>query len=154
MSRFTVESTYRLPVYRHRTYDAPTPAEACRQAIGDDDWSAEKYDYETAGETYVTGIWSGADAAYHGSSIAAPSHFQETIQRKVDHFQELVDQLAYVAQPMGLSKTDFERWLPMAIAAVEKAKAIIEERGDPDGRRLRRRHKQQWRQPPQDSCRK
>ena len=42
MHKFTVESTYHLPVYRHRTYDAATPADACRKAIGDDDWSAGK----------------------------------------------------------------------------------------------------------------
>jgi hypothetical protein len=131
MPKFTVESTYHLPVYRHRTYDVTTPAEACRRAVEDDDWSAEKLDYEMAGETYITGIWPGADAAYRAESVAVPLQFHETIQRKACHFQELFDQLAYVAQPMGLSRADFERWLPKAIAAVEKAKAIIQERRDP-----------------------
>ncbi|TYR33478.1 hypothetical protein FY036_07835 [Mesorhizobium microcysteis] len=134
MPKFTVESTYHLPVYRHRTYDAATPADACRQAVQDDDWSAEKFDYETAGETYVTGLWPGAEAAYRTESIAVPSQFHETIQRKAAHFQELFDQLVYVAHPMGLSKVDFERWLPKAIVAIEKAKAIIEERRYPDER--------------------
>ncbi|MGT2467765.1 hypothetical protein ACVOMV_27375 (plasmid) [Mesorhizobium atlanticum] len=97
MSKFTVESTYHLPAYRHRTYDAATPADACRQAIEDDDWSAEKFDYEAAGEAYITGIWSGADAAYRAESVAVPSQFHGTIQRKADHFQELFDQLAYAA---------------------------------------------------------
>ena len=41
-------------------------------------------------------------------------------------------QLAYVAQPMGLSAVDFERWLPGARAAVEKAEAIVEDRRNPD----------------------
>lgn len=132
MSKFTIESTYHLPIYRHRTYDAAMPAEACRQAIEDEDWSAEKFDYETAGETYIAGIWSGADAAYRTESVAVPSQFHETIQRKAGHFQELFDLLAYVAHPMGLSRADFDRWLPKAIAAVEKAKAIIEARRDPD----------------------
>lgn len=132
MSKFTVESTYHLPAYRHRTYDAATPADACRQAIEEDDWSAEKFDYETAGEPYITGIWSGADAAYRAESVAVPSQFHGTIQRKADHFQELFDQLAYAAQPMGLSTVDFDRWLPRAIVAIEKAKAIIEHRRDPD----------------------
>ena len=132
MPKFTVESTYHLPVYRHRTYDAATPADACRQTIQDDDWSAEKFDYETVGETYITGIWSGTDAAYRAALVTVPSQFHETIQRKADHFKELFDQLVYVAQPMGLSIVDFERWLPKAIVAIEKAKAIIEERRDPD----------------------
>jgi hypothetical protein len=61
-----------------------------------------------------------------------PSHFDETIQRKADHFSELLDQLAFVAQPMDISRTDFESWLPKAMAAVEKARAIVEERRDPD----------------------
>ena len=63
MPIYTVETTYRVPVYRQRTYHAATPAEACRQAIKDDDWSNDKLDYEAAGETYVTCIWIGADAA-------------------------------------------------------------------------------------------
>lgn len=49
-----------------------------------------------------------------------------------DHFHELLDQLAYVAQPMGVSKVDFECWLARATAAIEKARAIIEERRNPD----------------------
>jgi hypothetical protein len=78
-----------VPVYRQRTYDAAAPAEACRQAIEDDDWSNDKLDYEAAGETYVTGIWLGADAAYSGAPVAVPSHFDETMQRKAVHFEVL-----------------------------------------------------------------
>ena len=55
MPRFTIETTYRLPVYRQRTYEAETLEEACRLAIDDDDWSEQKEDYESSGETYVTG---------------------------------------------------------------------------------------------------
>ncbi len=33
MPRFTIETTYRLPVYRHRTYEAETVEQACRLAI-------------------------------------------------------------------------------------------------------------------------
>ncbi|RWE81077.1 MAG: hypothetical protein EOS63_10370 [Mesorhizobium sp.] len=132
MSRFTIETTYRMPYYRHRVYDAATPEEACRLAIEDDDWSSELPDYECAGPTYVTGIWKGGGAAYEGKEIPVPSHFDETIQRKADHFSELLDQLAFVARPMGVSVADFERWLPGALAAVEKARAIIEKRRDPN----------------------
>lgn len=32
----------------------------------------------------------------------------------------------------GLSNVDFVRWLPKAIAAVEKARAIVEDRREPD----------------------
>ena len=89
MPTYTVETTYRVPVYRQRTYHAATPAEACRQAIDDDDWSNDKLDYEAAGETYVTGIWLGTDAAYSGEAVPVPSHFDETIQRKAAHFEVL-----------------------------------------------------------------
>jgi hypothetical protein len=132
MPRFTIETTYRIPYYRHGVYDAATPEEACRLAIEDDDWSCEQPDHECDGPTYVTGIWKGGGAVYEGEDIPVPSHFDETIQRKADHFSELVDQLAFVAQPMGISKVDFARWLPKAMRAVEKARAIIEERRDPD----------------------
>src|SRR5579883_1031900 len=89
MPTYTVETTYRVPVCRQPTYAAATPAEACRQAIEDDDWSNDKLDYEAAGETYVTGIWLGADAAYSSDAVPVPSHFDETIQRKAAHFEVL-----------------------------------------------------------------
>lgn len=132
MPRFTVEATYRMPYYRQRTYDAATPDEACRLAVEDEDWSGELPDFECAGATYVTGVWIGTDTAYEGEALAVPSHFHETTQRMVDHFHVLLELLASAAQPMGLSRVDFERWLPKALAAVEKARAIIEERRDPD----------------------
>ncbi|MBB6414070.1 hypothetical protein [Mesorhizobium sangaii] len=132
MSKFTIETTYRLPVYRQRAYEAATLEDACLLAIDDDGWGDAKEDVDTSGETYVTGIWSGADAAHRGEAAAIPSQFRETVQRKAEHFRDLLDQLAYVAQPTGLSMVDFERWLPNAIAAVEKGRAIIEERSNPD----------------------
>jgi hypothetical protein len=36
MPVFTIETTYRLPVYRQQTYEAATMEEACRRAIDDD----------------------------------------------------------------------------------------------------------------------
>lgn len=87
MPDYTIETSYRLPAYRHRTYHAETVVLACRQATEDDDWSAEKLSYEDAGETYVSGIWNGVDAAYSGPAIPVPSHFSETAERKVKHFE-------------------------------------------------------------------
>ena len=63
MPEFTIETTYHLPVFRHSNYAADTPELARRQAIDDTDWSGQREDYESSGETYVTGIWQGADAA-------------------------------------------------------------------------------------------
>ena len=105
MPAYTIETTYRVPVYRQRTYDAATPAEACRQAIEDDNWSNDKLDYECAGETYVTGIWLGPDAAYSGAAVAVPSHFDETIQRKAAHFEVLFGLLKIRSQSDGQTLT-------------------------------------------------
>ena len=77
MPSFTIETTYRLPVYRQQTYEAATMEEACRLAVDDDEWSDEKRDYESAGETYVTGIWSGENAAYTGAAQPIPAHYVE-----------------------------------------------------------------------------
>ena len=75
MPTFAIETTYQLPVYRQRSYAAATVAEACRNAVADDDWSGERHDYEAAGKAYVTGIWSGADGAYRGEPVLVPSQF-------------------------------------------------------------------------------
>jgi hypothetical protein len=132
MPAYTVETTYRVPVYRQRTYHAATPAEACRQAIEDDDWSNDKFDYEAAGETYVTGIWLGADAAYSGETVPIPSHFDETVQRKAAHFEVLFGLLKIVvADEVAQRRTD-AYWLARANAAIAKAEAIIEGARDPD----------------------
>jgi hypothetical protein len=132
MPAYTVETTDRVPVYRQRTYHAATPAEACRQAIEDDDWSNDKLDYEAAGETYVTGIWLGADAAYSGDTVPVPSHFDETIQRKAAHFEVLFGLLKIViADQVAQRRTD-AYWLARANAAVAKAEAILAGARDPD----------------------
>jgi hypothetical protein len=132
MPLFTIETTYRMPYYRQRTYRAATIEQACRRAIEDDDWDCELPDYECPGPTYVTGIWKGRDTAHRDEEIYVPSHFGETAHRMISHFHELLGQLAHIARPMGLPAAEFDLWLPKAMAAVEKARAIIEERRDPD----------------------
>lgn len=132
MPTYTIETTYRVPVYRQRTYDAATPAEACRQAIDDDDWSNDKLDYEAAGETYVIGIWLGANAAYSGAPVPVPSHFDETIQRKAAHFEVMFGLLKIViADQIAERRTD-AYWLARANAAVARAEAILAGARDPD----------------------
>jgi len=121
MPTYTVETTYRVPVYRQRTYHAATPGEACRQAIDDDDWSNDKLDYEAA-----------ADAAYSGQTVPVPSHFDETIQRKAAHFEVLFGFLKIViADQVGQRRTD-AYWLARATAAIAKAEAILDGARDPD----------------------
>ncbi len=89
MPAFTIETTYRLSAFRHRTYHAATPAQACRLAVEDGDWEGEKLSHESAGETYVSGIWRGADTAYRSEAVPVPSQFEETEQRKAGHFETL-----------------------------------------------------------------
>lgn len=132
MPRFTIETTYRIPYYRQHTYEAATFAQACRLAIDDEDWEDELPDYECVGPTYVTGIWKGGNSAYEGEEIDVPSHFDETAHRMISHFHELLEQLAHIARPTSLPTAEFDRWLTQARTAVEKARAIIDERPDSD----------------------
>lgn len=129
--RFTIETTYRLPIYRHRTYEGQTVEAACRLALEDDDWNGEKQDYETAGQTYVTGIGPGENAAYKTNAIPVSTAFEDSLQRKADHFEALVALLTEAAQRMGLSRADFELWLPRAQSALAKADAICAGLPDP-----------------------
>ncbi|RUW87468.1 hypothetical protein EOA30_36050 [Mesorhizobium sp. M8A.F.Ca.ET.059.01.1.1] len=55
-----METTYHLSVFRHSTYLAGTPDVACRFAIEDSDWSGQREECESSGETHVTGIWGPA----------------------------------------------------------------------------------------------
>jgi hypothetical protein len=74
MPLFTIETTYRLPVYRHRTYAADSVEEACRIAIADDDWWDQKHDYDNSGPTCVSGAWEGPAAAYQGDPLPYMDH--------------------------------------------------------------------------------
>ncbi|TIQ41823.1 MAG: hypothetical protein E5X49_16870 [Mesorhizobium sp.] len=124
MPLYTVETTYRLPVYRQRSYRAASPEEACRLAVDDDGWEDAKEDVETSGETHVTGLWKGRDAACSGPEIAIPDEFDETVQRKAELFDILVAIVREPVRPMGLSQYEFERWLPRALAVLARAEAI------------------------------
>ncbi|WP_342740014.1 hypothetical protein [Bradyrhizobium sp. B117] len=90
MPLFTTETTYRLPIYRQRTYEAETLDRACDLAIADEGWDDKKSDVEASGDTYVTGAWEGRDAAYIGRLLTFPSRFDEQVQRKTHHFEVLL----------------------------------------------------------------
>ena len=124
MKTYTIETTYRVPNYRQRTRSAETVEGACRLAIADEDWTGALPDFETAGETYVTGAWEGADAAYSGPAVEVPEAFGETVYRKAELFEDPVALLREPAQPMGISEHAFRTWLPRAMAVLAKADAI------------------------------
>ncbi|WPE24292.1 hypothetical protein [Shinella zoogloeoides] len=132
MPDYTIETSYRLPAYRHRTYQADTAALACRQAIEDDDWSGEKLSYEDAGETYVSGIWNGVDTAYSGHAVPVPSHFSETTERKVRHFEILLGLLKLLLADVQAGRAASDDWIERAISAVARGEAILSGARDPD----------------------
>ncbi len=130
MPLFTIETTYRLPVYRQRTYEAETLDQACDLAIADEGWDDEKLDVETSGDTYVTGVWEGRDAAYSGRALDVPSRFDEQIQRKAAHFEVLLGLLKVFAHAPDGEPIDGPFWRRRLTDAIAKAEAIIA--GSPD----------------------
>lgn len=131
MPLFTIETAYRLPVYRHQIYEADTLEQACRRAMDDDDWEHERRDYESAGETFVSGAWIG-HTAYAGRGELVPSRFAEVIQRKVGHFEVLLGLLKVFAQDRPLDAAEREFWAPRAKAAIAKGEAILGGIDDPE----------------------
>lgn len=132
MAKFTIETSYRLPIYRQRTYSAPSLEEACRLAIADDDWSDQKEDGDSAGATYVTGVWPGKGTAYKVSPLTIPSEFGEMLQRQAEHFETLLGVLKILAHGATDSQTDLVYWYERANAAIAKAEAILAGTRDPD----------------------
>ena len=132
MTTFTIESTYRIPIYRQCCYQAETLAEACRLAIEDDNWEGQKEDYESAGETYVTGAWPGDVPPYSVPALPIPSHFGEALQRKAEHFEVLLGLLKVFALPTDGGPTDEPFWRQRAHVAIAKAEAILAGARDPD----------------------
>jgi hypothetical protein len=136
MPVFTIETAYRLPVLRHRTFKAEAIDEACRLAVEDDNWENERRDYESAGETCVSGAWSG-DAAHSCPARATPSRFDETIQRKADHFEVLLGLLKAFAQGRPLEAPERQFWGLRAQDAIANGEAVlggVDDPGDPPAR--------------------
>ena len=131
MPVFTIETTYRLPVYRQRSYEAETLDAACALAIADEGWDDEKSDVETSGDTYVTGAWDGRDAAYRGRALSIPSQFGEQVQRRADHFEVLLGLLKVFAHAPDAESADDPFWRQRLDAAIAKAEAILADEPDP-----------------------
>lgn len=132
MPDYTVEVTYHLPVYRQRGYSAETPAQACRLAIEDDGWEDAKEDADSSGESHVTGIWAGADAACSGQEIPIPSHFVETVQRKAGHFDMLLDALRILSADARTKRIPSPEVQAKAAWAIARGEAILAGARDPD----------------------
>jgi hypothetical protein len=130
MPDFTIETTYHLPVFRHRSYEADTLVEACRAAIEDDSWDIAEKDVDSSGAIHITGIWDGAHTAHAGPPVQIPPQFDEPVQRRARHFEILLGLLkiffddAHAARPPSLD------WLARSAWAIARGEAILA--GDPD----------------------
>lgn len=132
MPDYTIETMYHLPVYRRRTYRAATVAQACRLAVEDEDWAARSLDHDSAEETFVTGIRDGADAAWSGSALPVPAHFEEMVQRKASHFETLLGLLKMMLADMRAGRPSSEEWVERAKQAVRLGEAILAGARGPD----------------------
>ena len=102
----------------------------CRLAIEDDDWSHEKHDHESAGETFITGVWQGRDVAYRGPALPVPPHHHETLQRRAEHLEVLLGLVKVLSGDVYPSDHVF--WRARAQLAIAKAQAILAGAQDPD----------------------
>lgn len=124
MPTYTIETTYRLPVYRQKTYSASTLEAACEIALHDGDWSAGKEDVDTAGEAYVSGAWAGADNAYRGGALPISAQFLEIAGRMQEHFPVLLRCLKEAMRGRTITTELY--------ATIVKADSIISGAADPN----------------------
>lgn len=131
MPVYTIETTYTLPIFRHRTYIADTPGEACKAALVDDNWESLQRDHDAAGEVHITGIWEGEKAYHTGSSFPVPSQFDEALQRRSAHFEILLGLLKMMVHDTGAMRVSSSGWLAKAAWAVARGEAILAYAPDP-----------------------
>lgn len=132
MPDFTIETTYHLPIFRHRTYSAETPEAACRAAIEDDSWAIAEKDFDSSGPIHVTGIWDGAHGAYAGPPLQIPQQFDEPIQRRARHFEILLGLLKMLLDYISAARPPLPDWLARSAWAVARGEAILAGEPDPE----------------------
>lgn len=133
MPDFTIETTYHLPVFRHRTYAADTLEDACRLAVADDNWDIAEKDDDSSGAVHVSGIWEGTHAAHSGPSAQIPSEFDEPVQRRARHFEILLGVLKILADDASAARPPSHDWLARSAWAIARGEAILAGHPDPDG---------------------
>lgn len=72
---FTIEATYRAPVFIHRSVLAGSLDEACRLVLEHEDWESATTDYESPGPTYISGAWEGGRAYAEGAELIVPDRY-------------------------------------------------------------------------------
>ncbi|TCU08379.1 hypothetical protein [Rhizobium sullae] len=132
MPDFTIETTYHLPVFRHRTYEADTLDEACRAAIEDDSWDIAEKDVDSSGAIHITGIWDGAHAAYAGPPLQIPPQFDEPVQRRARHFEILLGLLKILFDDVRAARSPSLDWFDRSAWAIARGEAILAGDADPE----------------------
>lgn len=132
MPDFTIETTYHLPVFRHRTYAAATLEAACRAAVDDDNWDLAEKAYDSSGEVHITGVWEGAHSAYTGPSVPVPSQFDEAVQRRARHFEILLGRLKIFFDDAHAARQPSLDWLARSAWEIARGEAIVGNAPDPD----------------------
>ena len=132
MPDFTIETTYHLPMFRHRTYAAETLEAACRAAIEDDNWEISEKDQDSSPEIHVTGVWEGTHAAYTGPSIPVPPQFDEAVQRRARHFEILLGLLKIFFDDAHAARKPSLDWLARSAWEIARGEAILAGSSDPD----------------------
>ncbi|MHC2568079.1 hypothetical protein [Rhizobium leguminosarum] len=132
MPDFTIETTYHLPVFRHRTYEADTLVEACRAAIEDDSWDIAEKDVDSSGAIHITGIWDGAHTAYAGPPVQIPPQFDEPVQRRARHFEILLGLLKILFDDVRAARSPSLDWFDRSAWAIARGEAILAGDADPE----------------------
>lgn len=132
MPAYKIETTYHLPVYRQRIYEAGTLEEACRAAIVDEGWDDGEEDIDISGQTYVSGIWDGSNAAHTGAPIPVPSQFDEVTERRARHFEILLGLLKILFHGAHVAQPPSPDWLARSTWAIARGEAILAGAPDPE----------------------
>ncbi|WP_349963143.1 hypothetical protein [Rhizobium sp. ZPR3] len=132
MPDFTIETTYHLPVFRHRTYAADTLDAACLAAIDDDSWDIAEKDFDSSGPVHITGIWDGTHAAYAGPPLQIPQQFDEPVQRRARHFEILLGLLKILLDDIRAARPSSPKWLARSAWAIARGEAILASDPDPE----------------------
>jgi hypothetical protein len=117
MPKFTIETQYMLPVFRHQTIEADTLEEACQIAVEDDDWEHAEESYDGSGDVHVSGAWEG-DRAYGDNPVTIPDEFLSETEKIQGDLIEALQMLADLCGEKGLYPISVEQ----ALAAIAKAK--------------------------------
>jgi hypothetical protein len=119
MPVFMIETTYKLPVYRERVFEARSLEDACLRAVLDTNWDDEKADIEASERTFVSGVWEGAVEADPARAQPIPRQFHDIHQNKGVLFDAMLQLLA-----AGCSSNSCGTWRNAAQRLLAQAEQV------------------------------